>query len=132
VSEHAVPAEKSNGEVTGVAGHFEIVYLLEKVVGGLLGLVALNFLVVLVTGGYRINLGLLRIAAHHLEGPLLLFLIAAMATVWLRAQRQGIPAAKRWRSPLLLFLSVAFIYSLNGRAHTAGDTIPASYLPLSL
>jgi hypothetical protein len=38
----------------------------------------------------------------------------------------------RWRSPLLLFLGVVFVYSLNDRPLTAGDTIPASYLPVSL
>src|SRR5262245_39296044 len=92
----------------------------------------INLLAVLVTGGYRLNLGLVRVTAGHLHGPLLLCLLGAMATVWLRDKRRGVSAAMRWRSPLLLFLGVVVIYSLNNRALTAGDTIPASYLPLSL
>ncbi len=97
-----------------------------------LGLATVNLLAVLLTGGYRLDLGLVRVAGVHLQGPLLLFLLAAMATVWLRAKRRGIPASMRWRSPVLLFLGVVFMYSLNGKALTAGDTIPASYMPLSL
>ena len=92
------------------------IHLLEKVVIGLLFLAAVNLLIVLVTGGYRVNLGLVRIAAYHLNGPLLLFLILAMATIMFRARRRGIPASSSLRSPLLLFLGVVFIYSLNGRA----------------
>jgi hypothetical protein len=55
-----------------------------------------------------------------------------MALVWLHAGKQGIPSTMRWRSPFLLFLGIVFVYSLNGRPLTAGDTIPASYVPLSL
>jgi Dolichyl-phosphate-mannose-protein mannosyltransferase len=106
--------------------------VLEKVVISLFVLAAINLLIILVTGGYRANLGLVRIAADNLDGPLLLFLMFGMATIWLRARGRGIPGSIILRSPLLLFLAVIFVYSLNGRALTAGDTIPASYLPLSL
>ena len=106
--------------------------VIEKVVIGLFVCAAINLLILLITGGYRANLGLVRIAADTLDGPLLLFLIMAMATIMLSARRRGIPVSSSLRSPLLLFFGVVFIYSLNGRALTAGDTIPASYLPLSL
>jgi hypothetical protein len=116
----------------GLAANFRSAHLLEKVVSGLLCLAAINLFMVLVTQGYKVNLGLVRIAAYHLDGPLLLFLILAMATICLRARRRGIPASSILRDPWLLFLAVVFVYSLNGRALGAGDTIPASYLPLSL
>jgi hypothetical protein len=106
--------------------------ILELGVIACLGVASINLLAVFITGGYRLNLGPIRLAATHLQGPLLLCLLAAMATVWLRAKRRGLPLPMRWRSPLFLFLSVVFVYSLNDRPLTAGDTIPASYLPLSL
>jgi hypothetical protein len=40
--------------------------VIEKVLIGLLVLAAINLLIVLVTGGYRANLGLVRIAADNL------------------------------------------------------------------
>ena len=125
-------ARQKNGEATELSANFRSIHLLEKVVIGLLFLSAISLLVVLVTGGYRVNLGLVRIAAYNLDGPLLLFLILAMATVMWRARRRGILASVSLRGPLLLFFGVVFVYSLNGRTLTAGDTIPASYLPLSL
>jgi Dolichyl-phosphate-mannose-protein mannosyltransferase len=117
----------SLGKSTGCMGG-----ALEKVVTGLFVLAVINLLIVLATGGYRANLGLVRIAADNLNGPLLLFLILGMATIWLRARERGIPASIVLRSPLLLFLAVIFVYHLNGKTLGAGDTIPASYLPLSL
>jgi hypothetical protein len=121
-----------NGKAAELSASFQSLHLIEKVLISLLFLAAANLLIVLVSGGYRVNLGLLRLAAYHLNGPLLLFLILAMATMTVSARRRGIPVSSRLRNPLLLFLGVVFIYSLNGRAFTAGDTIPASYLPLSL
>jgi Dolichyl-phosphate-mannose-protein mannosyltransferase len=106
--------------------------VLEKVVTGLFVLAAINLLITLVTGGYRANIGFVRIAADDLDGPVLLFLMFGMATLCLRASRRGTPASIILRSPLLLFLAVIFVYSLNGRTLGAGDTVPASYLPLSL
>jgi hypothetical protein len=111
---------------------FHSIHLVDKVVIGLLCVAAVNLLVVLVTRGYRVNLGVVRIAAYNLDGPLLLFLILAMATIWVHARRRRKPASIILRDPWLLFLVVVLVYSLNGRALTAGDTIPASYLPLSL
>ena len=99
---------------------------------GLLFLAAVNLLIVLVTGGYRLNLRFARIAAYHLNGPLLLFLILAMAKSCCPRGDAAFLLSSSLRSPLLLFLGVVFIYSLNGRGFPAGDTIPASYLPLSL
>jgi hypothetical protein len=116
----------SGGSRGGTSG------VIEKVVIGLLVLAAINLLIVSVAGGYKANLGLVRIAADNLGGPLLLFLTLAMATIWWRARRRGIRPSIFPRDPLLLFLTVVFIYSLNGRTLGAGDTIPASYLPLSL
>jgi hypothetical protein len=104
----------------------------EKIVIIFLAVTAINLGFVLLTGGYSFAIGRLRFAAHHLESPLLLFLSAAMATAWLREKGRGIPAPMRFRSPLLLFLAVVFVYNLNGRIIGAGDTIPASYLPLSI
>jgi Dolichyl-phosphate-mannose-protein mannosyltransferase len=104
----------------------------ETVVLIFLALAAINLGFVLLTGGYAFALGRLRLTAHHLDSPLLVFLIAAMAAVWLREKRRGIPAPTRLRSPLLLFLAVVFIYNLNGRTIGAGDTVPASYIPLSI
>jgi hypothetical protein len=121
-----------NGKAAELSASFHSIHLIEKVLISLLFLASANLLIVLVTGGYRVNLGLLRIAAYHLNEPLLLFLSLAMATITLSARRRGISVSSSLRSPLLLFLGVVFIYSLNGRALTAGDTIPASYLPLSL
>ena len=106
--------------------------MLEKIVIGLLVLTTINLLTVLVTGGYRADLVLVRIAADNLNGPLLLFLMCAMATIWCRAQRRGIPASITLRDPWVLLLAVVLVYSANGKPLTAGDTIPASYLPLSL
>jgi Dolichyl-phosphate-mannose-protein mannosyltransferase len=117
-----------NGEAAGSTTDTRTLHILERVVTVFFLLAAINFLMVLVTGGQRIDRG----SANHLERPLLLLLTASMATTWLRGKRRGIPASLRLRSPLLLFLAVVFVYSLNGRALTAGDTIPASYLPLSL
>jgi hypothetical protein len=121
-----------NREVVGPTMSGRAAGILEIGVTAGFGVATINLLAVLVTSGYRLNLGLIRITAVHLQIPLLLFLLAAMAAVWLRAKRRGMPAAIRWRSPLLLFLGVVFVYSLNNRPLTAGDTIPASYLPLSL
>jgi hypothetical protein len=121
-----------NGEVAGAPTASRKRRIVARAVTVLLLLTAINLLMVLLTGGYRVNLGFVRIAARHLDGPLLLFLIVAMATTWLHGKRRAIPAPIRLRDPLLLYLAVVFLYSLNGRALTAGDTIPASYLPLSL
>jgi Dolichyl-phosphate-mannose-protein mannosyltransferase len=104
----------------------------ENLVIVFLAVAAINLGFVLLTGGYAFALGRLRFSAHHIEGPLLLLLSAAMAAVWLREKRRGIPVPKRLRSPLLLFLAAVFIYNLNGRLIGAGDTIPASYMPLSI
>jgi Dolichyl-phosphate-mannose-protein mannosyltransferase len=125
-------AQQLNGKTTELSVYSRITHLLEQVVIGLLFLAAVNLLMVLVTGGYRLNLRFARIAAYNLDGPLLLFLIMAMATIILRARRRGTPVSSSLRGVLLLFLGVVFVYSLNGRTLTAGDTIPASYLPLSL
>jgi Dolichyl-phosphate-mannose-protein mannosyltransferase len=124
--------QQMNSKTTALPANFRSVHFLEMVAIGLLCLSAVNLLMVLVTGGYRLNLRFARIAAYSLDGPLLLFLILAMATIMLRARRRGIPVSISLRGPLLLFLGVVFVYSLNGRALPAGDTIPASYLPLSL
>src|SRR5215831_10625400 len=124
--------QRMNGKTTELSASSRSVHLIEKVVSGLLCLMAVNLLMVLVSGGYRLNLRFARIAVYSLNGPLLLFLILAMATIVLRARRRGIPASTSLRGPLLLFLGVVSVYSLNGRAFPAGDTIPASYLPLSL
>jgi hypothetical protein len=121
-----------NAGMSEESANFRMMYVIEQVVIGLLALASMNLLMVFATGGYRLDLGLVRIAADDLNGPLLLFLMCAMATIWLRGRRRGIPAAITLRGPLPLFLVVVFIYNLNGRALTAGDTIPASYLPLSL
>jgi Dolichyl-phosphate-mannose-protein mannosyltransferase len=121
-----------NSAVAGPTVRGRVVCIPEMAANVFLGVATLNLLAVLVTGGYRLNLGPIRVAALHLQGPLLLFLVAAMATVWLRVRRRGGTATASWQSPLFLFLGVVFVYSLNGRAFTAGDTIPASYLPLSL
>jgi hypothetical protein len=109
-----------------------IVYGTEKIVQPLLCFAAINVLLVLTTGGYKIRLGPLHLTASRLHAPLLLFLSLAMIALWLRRAKRGAPVHLQLRSPWLLFLGVVFIYSLNGRALTAGDTIPASYLPLSL
>ena len=74
----------------------------------------------------------LYLAVSDLHALLLLFLSFTLVALWLRGTKRGISVHLRLRSPWLLFLGVIFIYSLNGRALTAGDTIPASYLPLSL
>jgi hypothetical protein len=107
-------------------------YCLEKIVIVFLSVAAINLVLVLLTGGYALALGRLRFSAHHLPSPLLLFLSAAMAAAWLRERRHDIPASMQLGSPLLLFLGVVFIYNLNGRTLGAGDTIPASYIPLSI
>jgi Dolichyl-phosphate-mannose-protein mannosyltransferase len=107
-------------------------HCLEKIVVVFLAVAALNLVLVLLTGGYALALGRLRFSAHDFQSPLLLFLSAAMVAVWLRERERNIPASMRLRSPLLLFLAIVFIYNLNGRAIGAGDTIPASYLPLSI
>jgi hypothetical protein len=109
-----------------------IVYLLEWTVPCLLCLAVLNLTIVMVMGSYRLALGPLRVSVSQLMGPLLLLLGLALITLWLQGRRHGIPSRLRLRPPWLLFLGVLFIYSANGRALTAGDTIPASYLPLSL
>ena len=62
----------------------------------------------------------------------LVLLIAALAIGWHRTRSAEARFSMQWRTPSVLFLGVAFVYLLNGRALTAGDTIPASYLPLSL
>jgi hypothetical protein len=95
---------------------------------------ALNFVLALLTGGRGRAFGLWWMSATptSLFGPLLVTLGASIIACWIRAKNHGVSVSKRLRSPVLLFLSVVFIYSLNGRSLTAGDTIPASYLPLSL
>ena len=98
----------------------------------LIFLSAINLLLVLMTGGYRIALGPLHISATHVDGPLLMLLLVVMASIWRWEGKQGMSARQRLRSPWLLFLGVVLIYSLNGRNLTAGDTIPASYLPVSI
>jgi Dolichyl-phosphate-mannose-protein mannosyltransferase len=106
--------------------------VLETTLPLLIFLASINLLLVLMTGGYRIALGPLHISASHVDGPLLLLLPVLMATIWLWRGKQGVSARERLRSPWLLFLGVVFLYSLNGRGLTAGDTIPASYLPVSI
>jgi Dolichyl-phosphate-mannose-protein mannosyltransferase len=106
--------------------------LLGRILPLLAYLAAVHVLLVLVTGGYEVVLGPLHLSAPRLYPPLLLFLSLALVAWWSRGATRGIPACLWIRSPWLLFLGVIFIYSLNGRALTSGDTIPASYLPLSL
>jgi hypothetical protein len=98
----------------------------------LMFLATINLLLVLMTGGYRVALGPLHISASHVDRPLLMLLLVAMASVWLWGGKRGVSTRQRLSSPWLLFLGVVFLYSLNGRSLTAGDTIPASYLPLSI
>ena len=94
-----------NGKASELSVRFRRIHRIEKVVVSLLFLAAINLLIVLVTGGYRVNLGLLRIAAYHLDGPLLLFLILAMATIMLvREATRKFLLSSSLRSPLLLFL----------------------------
>jgi hypothetical protein len=107
-------------------------YCSEKIILLLLGFAAINVLLVLVTDGYKVVLGPLHFSASRLHAPMLLFLSLAIVALWWQGQQRDIPAHLRLRSPWLLFVGVVFIYSFNGRALTAGDTIPASYLPLSL
>jgi Dolichyl-phosphate-mannose-protein mannosyltransferase len=121
-----------NGRAAELTASVHSIHLFEKVLIGLLFLAAANLLIVLATVGYELNLGFLRITASRVNGPLLLVSIVAMATITLSARRRDIPVSSSLRSPWLLMLGVVFIYSLNGKALTAGDTIPASYLPLSL
>ena len=66
-------------------------------------LAVINLLIVLATGGYRANLDPVRIAADNLNGPLLLFLILGMATIWLRARERGIPASDCPKEPLYCY-----------------------------
>jgi hypothetical protein len=113
------------------ANHW-IVYFSAKIIPLLLGLAAINVLLVLVTDGYKVTVGPLHFSASRLHAPMLLFLSLAIVALWWRGRQRGIPACLRLKSPWLLFVGVVFIYSLNGRALTTGDTIPASYLPLSL
>jgi hypothetical protein len=105
---------------------------LEKLVGCFLCLAAASLLAVFITGGFRFTIGPVRVSVPHLRNPLLLLLVLALVKVWLRSERMGIPGLARLRSPLVLFLGVVFIYSLNGRTAIVGDTFPARYLPLSL
>lgn len=105
---------------------------MERLVGILLFLAAVNFLLVLITGGCAFAIGPFRVSERHLWNPLFFLLIFAAAKVWLRGERMGIPAAVRLRSPFLLFLIVVFIYSLNKSTFGSWDTLPARYLPLSI
>jgi hypothetical protein len=109
-----------------------IVYFSGKILLLLLGLAAINVLLVLMTDGYKVALGPLHLSASRVHAPMLLFLSLAIVALWWRGQQRGIPPRLRLRSPWILFIGVVFIYSLSGRALTTGDTIPASYLPLSL
>jgi hypothetical protein len=59
-----------NSAAGASSANSHIVHLLEKVVIGLLCLAVVNLLMVLVTGGYRLNLRFARIAAYNLDGPL--------------------------------------------------------------
>jgi hypothetical protein len=106
--------------------------VVETMLPPLVFLATINLLLVLLTGGYRLALGPLHIPSSHIDGPLLMLLLAATAGIWLWRGKQGVPARQRLRSPWLLFLGVVFLYSLNGRSLTAGDTIPASFLPVSI
>jgi hypothetical protein len=113
-------------------GEFLRSSILEKLAAGLLVLAAVNLCGVLITGGYRFTVGPFSTSARHLRNPLLLLLILLLVKIWLRNARTGISAGTRLRSPYVLFLSVVFIYSLNGTTAWSGDTFPARYLPLSL
>lgn len=108
--------------------------LLEKMVAILFGLAAANLCVVfLVQGGYEFSVGPILVHAGYVPmKSLLLCLALALAKAWLDGMRTGCSLSESLRSPLLLFLLTILIYSLNGRTHWSGDTIPARYLPLSL
>jgi hypothetical protein len=106
--------------------------VVETILPLLVFLATINLLLVLLTGGYRIALGPLHISSSHIDGPLLMLLLAVMASIWLWRGKQGVPVRQRLRSPWLLFLGVVLLYSLNGRSLTTGDTIPASFLPVSI
>jgi hypothetical protein len=104
----------------------------EGLVSGLLFCAAISLFAVMITSGYRFTIGPLRMSAHHLRNPLLLFLALLMLKAWLRGARMGMSTRAQLQSPLLLFLGVVFIYNLNGTTALSGDTFPARYLPLSL
>jgi hypothetical protein len=106
--------------------------VLERLVSCFLCLAAASLVAVFITGGYRFTIGPVHVSVPHLRNPLLLLLALALVKAWLRGERLEIPALARLRSPLVLFLGVVFVYSLNGQTAISGDTFPARYLPLSL
>src|SRR4029450_5683438 len=99
--------------------------ILEKLVAGLLILVAVNFCAVLIGWGYRFTVGPFSTSARHLRNPLLLFLILLLVKFWLRDARTGISAGTRLWSPYVLFLGLIFIYSLDGTIAWSCDPFPA-------
>src|SRR5688500_973097 len=90
--------------------------VMEWMVTSILFMAVLNLLLVLLTGGHGVAFGPLRLSATltPLSGPLLITLGASIMACWLRAKNHGIPVSQRLKSPILLFLSVALVYSLNG------------------
>lgn len=107
-------------------------FSVERLVNLLLFLGATSLVIVASKGGYSFGIGPFQVSEHRLWNPLLFCLALAMMKVWLRAKRMGTPILVRLRSPLLMFLGIVLIYSLNGRATEPGDAIPARYLALSI
>jgi hypothetical protein len=108
------------------------VYFFEKLITLMLLLVAINFFIILTKGSYSFIGGPLQVSVQQFNGSLLVLISLAIVIFWLHEKQRGLPACLRLRSPWLLFLTVVFIYSLNGTTLGAGDTIPASYLPISI
>jgi len=107
--------------------------LFERFVSALFYLVAANlFVVFFVQGGYDFTVGPFHLHAYSPKNWLLLCLALAIGKAWLAGTRTQTPVSEWIQSPLLLFLSVVLIYSLNGRTFDTSDAIPARYLPLSL
>jgi Dolichyl-phosphate-mannose-protein mannosyltransferase len=105
--------------------------LTERLVDTLLVLTAVNFLVVLIIGGYKFTVVSFQVSAH-LRNSLLFLVIFAMLKVWLGGKKRGLPSFVRLRSAWLMFLSIVLIYTLNGKTLSSPDNIPARYLPLSI
>lgn len=106
---------------------------LEKLVALLFYLASANlFVVFFVQGGYDVTLGPIHVHAYSMKKWLLLCLTLALTRVWLEGRRKGIPVLEGIQSPLILFLSVVFLYSANDRTFNTHDAFAARLLPLSL
>ena len=93
---------------------------------------ALDVVLILVTGGYVLRAFGLTLEGRRLFPPTILLLAVALIGRFVSHRARASESRFAQGVATTIFLACLIVYLANGRTISAGDTLPARYLPLSI